>query len=65
MTAVLCLVHGSIPPNAGLAVPDEGLDLDLVIGAARKIRVERAASNSFGFGGANVVLLFAAAGRCA
>ncbi len=61
VTTILALVHGALPPTAGLVAPDGEADLDLVAGAARSATVRRAASNSFGFGGGNVVLLFGSA----
>ncbi|MGH7004553.1 MAG: beta-ketoacyl-ACP synthase, partial [Alphaproteobacteria bacterium] len=41
--------------------PDPAIQLDVVPNAARKQKVEFALSNSFGFGGQNVSLVFAAA----
>jgi 3-oxoacyl-[acyl-carrier-protein] synthase II len=56
------------PPTLNLEEPDEGLDLDYVPGEARPLELNgngRSAiglSNSFGFGGHNVVLCIEAAG---
>lgn len=47
-----------IPPTANLESQDPSVDLDIVAKAPRTARVELAASNSFGFGGQNAVLLF-------
>jgi 3-oxoacyl-[acyl-carrier-protein] synthase II len=58
--AVLALEHGLIPPTANLANPEPQMDIDLVFGAARQARLGYAMSNSFGFGGQNTALLFAA-----
>ena len=48
------------PPTLNLTEPDEGLDLDYVPGASRPLERNGGApsglSNSFGFGGHNVVL---------
>jgi 3-oxoacyl-[acyl-carrier-protein] synthase II len=45
------------PPTINLHVPGEGCDLDYVPGAARKMRIDAALSNSFGFGGTNGTLV--------
>jgi 3-oxoacyl-[acyl-carrier-protein] synthase II len=60
IATVLALREGVLPPTAGLDEPDPELDLDYVPRTARPFtpRGERpiALSNSFGFGGHNVVL---------
>jgi len=52
------------PPTLGWEVPEEGLDLDYVPGAAKPLPEKEgplvALSNSFGFGGHNAVLCIAA-----
>ncbi|SEG95491.1 3-oxoacyl-[acyl-carrier-protein] synthase II [Nonomuraea solani] len=58
---VLSVEHGLVPPTANLDRLDPGIDLDIVSGAPRRRRVDAAMSNSFGFGGHNAVLVFAAA----
>lgn len=58
VTAVLCLKRGALPPTSGLENPDPGTGLDLIAAAPRRCDLTFAASNSFGFGGGNVVLLF-------
>jgi len=60
----LTVAEGVIPPNMGLVEPDPDLALDLVR-VARQTRVRAAMSNSFGFGGSDVVLVFAAPDRFA
>ncbi|MEU9097332.1 beta-ketoacyl-[acyl-carrier-protein] synthase family protein [Streptomyces sp. NPDC048361] len=55
---VLSIQHSLIPPTANLENPDLGIDLNLVTKAAVEQRVAAALSNSFGFGGHNVVLAF-------
>lgn len=57
---VLAIHEGRVPPTANLEHPDPGMSLDLVPGSARERRVRFALSNSFGFGGTNAALLFAA-----
>ncbi len=55
---ILALRDQIAPPTINLDNPDEGCDLDYVPNHARKIEVEYALSNSFGFGGTNGSLLF-------
>jgi len=56
---VLAIAHGSVPPTANLEQPGDGCHLDYVQQAtARPLVIERALSNSFGFGGTNTSLLF-------
>ena len=47
-----------VPPTINLTVPDPALGLDFVAGGAREAKVTAALSNSFAFGGHNVVLAF-------
>jgi 3-oxoacyl-[acyl-carrier-protein] synthase II len=61
VATLLSLAAGTVAPTVGLSEPDDGLDLDYVPGASRALEVggDRGAlalSNSFGFGGHNVVL---------
>jgi len=53
----LTLEHQRIPPTINYNVPDPAIQLDVVPNVAREARVERAISNSFGFGGQNVCLV--------
>jgi len=56
--AMLALHTGSVPPTAHLDQPDPELDLDFVRGAARHgLDLKAVMSNSFAFGGTNVVLV--------
>lgn len=58
--AALCcyaLQHGIIPPTINLDDPDPACDLDYVPHEARRVQVEYALSNSFGFGGTNACLV--------
>jgi 3-oxoacyl-[acyl-carrier-protein] synthase II len=65
VATVLALGEGVAPPTLNLTEPGEGLDLDYVPGEARPLETDGrrpvALSNSFGFGGHNVVLCFEAA----
>jgi 3-oxoacyl-[acyl-carrier-protein] synthase II len=58
VATVLSLVDGLVPPTINLHEPDPECDLDYVPNVARTMPVEVAASNSFGFGGHNVTLVF-------
>lgn len=64
MEAIACLFairDGIIPPTINYENPDGELDLDYVPNEARKAHLDYCMSNSFGFGGQNVVLVIA---RC-
>ncbi len=55
---VMALRDQIVPPTINLEHPDEGCDLDFVPNTARKLNMEYAMSNSFGFGGTNGCLVF-------
>jgi 3-oxoacyl-[acyl-carrier-protein] synthase II len=55
---VLAVYHQFAPPTINLDHPDEECDLDYVPNTARRLPIEYALSNSFGFGGTNAALLF-------
>ncbi len=55
---VLTIRDGVIPPTINHDTPDPECDLDYVPNVARKVQVDTALSNSFGFGGANSALVF-------
>jgi 3-oxoacyl-[acyl-carrier-protein] synthase II len=55
---VLAIQNGIIPPTINLTHPDPECDLDYVPNVARKTKVDKVISNSFGFGGHNSVLAF-------
>lgn len=55
---LLALQHGLIPPTANLSDPDPDVPFDCVPRTARAAEVRAALSNSFGFGGQNVSLIF-------
>ncbi|MFW5694767.1 MAG: beta-ketoacyl-ACP synthase II [Alkalispirochaeta sp.] len=61
VATVLTLKHQIIPPTINYETPDPECDLDYVPNTARSASVRWALSNSFGFGGQNCSLLFAAA----
>ncbi len=58
VATILALTHETVPPTANLTTPDPEVDFDCVPRVAREAVVEHAISNSFGFGGQNVTLLF-------
>lgn len=55
---VMSLVDQIVPPTINLDDPEDGLDIDLVPHTARKVDIEYAVCNSFGFGGTNGTLIF-------
>ena len=58
IATLLALGHGVVPPTANLKEPDPDVHFDCVPRAAREAPLDCAISNSFGFGGQNVTLLF-------
>ena len=54
----LTLRHQTLPPTINYETPDPDCDLDNVPNTARPATVRSVLSNSFGFGGTNVSLLF-------
>ena len=54
---LLTLEHQRIPPTINYKIPDPAIPLDVVANVARDARIDRAISNSFGFGGQNVCLV--------
>ena len=55
---VLAIRDSIVPMTANLTSPDPECDLDYVPEGPRKMRVDLALSNSFGFGGSNSSILF-------
>jgi 3-oxoacyl-[acyl-carrier-protein] synthase II len=55
---VLALREQEIPPTINYETPDPECDLDYVPNHSRKVQMEYALSNSFGFGGTNGCLVF-------
>jgi 3-oxoacyl-[acyl-carrier-protein] synthase II len=58
IATVLTLVHQLVPPTANLHESDPAIAFDCVPNVARPAALEWAMSNSFGFGGQNLSLLF-------
>ena len=56
IATALTIERGIIPPTINYETPDEGLDLDYVPNKAREQKVDKALSNSFGFGGQNACI---------
>ena len=51
--SILAIRDQVSPPTINLHNPSEGCDLDFVANEARKMKIDIALSNSFGFGGTN------------
>ncbi|QOJ15835.1 MAG: beta-ketoacyl-ACP synthase II [Planctomycetia bacterium] len=58
IACVLALRNNTLPPTLNLDNPDKDCDLDYVPKTARDKRIRYAMSNSFGFGGHNVAVIF-------
>jgi len=58
VATAMAIAHGKIPPTINLDNPDPECDLDYVPHVARDRAIKVALSNSFGFGGHNVTLVF-------
>jgi 3-oxoacyl-[acyl-carrier-protein] synthase II len=59
--SVLALSKGVVPPTTNYETADPACDLDYVPNHSREIPVDHVLSNSFGFGGQNVSLVFSRA----
>jgi 3-oxoacyl-[acyl-carrier-protein] synthase II len=60
IATALTIKHSVVHPTINYQTPDPACDLDYVPNAAREMKVRRALSNSFGFGGHNCCLVIAA-----
>ncbi len=58
IACVFAIRDGIVPPTINLTDPDPRCDLDYVPNVARKMRVDAALANGFGFGGQNAVAVF-------
>jgi 3-oxoacyl-[acyl-carrier-protein] synthase II len=58
VVSILAMNQGLLPPTINLNEPDPACDLDYVPRTARPGQIEVFMSNSFGFGGHNVSLIF-------
>lgn len=58
LAATLAVYHDEVPPTMNLENPDPECDLDYVPLKSRKMTVNAAAANGFGFGGQNGSVIF-------
>jgi 3-oxoacyl-[acyl-carrier-protein] synthase II len=58
IVALRSAVEGVVPPTLNLVAKDKEVTLDVVAGETRRTRPGPVLSNSFGFGGQNVTLIF-------
>jgi 3-oxoacyl-[acyl-carrier-protein] synthase II len=61
IACALTLRHSTVHPTINYQNRDPACDLDYVPNTAREMRVRRAISNSFGFGGHNCCLVVGSA----
>lgn len=57
VASIMAMKHRTVPPTINLDNPDPECDLDYVPNQPRDMRIRRAMSNSFGFGGHNACIL--------
>lgn len=57
LATIMAMKHRTVPPTINLETPDPACDLDYVPQTPRDLRIRRAMSNSFGFGGHNACIL--------
>jgi 3-oxoacyl-[acyl-carrier-protein] synthase II len=58
VATILALYKGELPPTINLDNPDPECNLDYVPNVSRKVKINAAMTNSFGFGGHNATLVF-------
>ena len=58
IVTALAIRDSVAPPTINYETPDPDCDLDYVPNEARKLNIDVALSNSFGFGGTNATLAF-------
>jgi 3-oxoacyl-[acyl-carrier-protein] synthase II len=58
VACIMALRDQILPPTINYEVPDPECDLDYIPNEARQATLDHAMSNSFGFGGHNVSLVF-------
>ncbi len=56
--AIMAMTEGTLPPTINQTMPDPDCDLDYVPNGSRRADVNHVMSNSMGFGGHNVSLIF-------
>ena len=61
IATLLAVRDGVVPPTRNLDDPDDDIPLDIARMQARTVALQAAVSDSFGFGGHNVALVFTAA----
>jgi len=57
IATLLCINHGVVHPTINYTTPDPECDLDYVPNEPRRLDVNIAISNGFGFGGQNSVIV--------
>jgi 3-oxoacyl-[acyl-carrier-protein] synthase II len=60
LVCILAIRDGVVAPTINYTTPDPECDLDYVPNEAREVEVRTTMTNSFGFGGHNVALVFGA-----